>query len=73
MKKHRIGLYIRLVLAAGCIVMGFLSLAGAFPISAEREKLIFGVGWILIGAGWIFRCYLGWRSRPDDRGASDDS
>jgi len=71
--KHRFGLYVRLVLAAGCVVMGILSFAGAFSNDVGNRRLIFGVGWTLIGAGWLFRCYIGWRKQSGERGAGDET
>jgi len=71
MDKRRFGLYVRLVLAAGCVVMGVLSFAGAFPNDVANGRLVFGAGWTLIGVGWLVRCYLGWKKRDGDTGAGD--
>ena len=73
MDKHRFGLYVRLVLATGCVVMGVLSFAGVFSNDVPKGRLIFGVGWVLIGAGWLVRCYFGWKKQIGERGAGDET
>jgi hypothetical protein len=73
MDKHRFGFYVRVFLAAGCFVMGLLSLAGVFSTDVANRRLIFGAGWILIGAGWLVRCYIGWKHLPPDRKTENDS
>jgi len=73
MNRQRFGLYVRVILAAGCIVMGLLSLAGVFATDVANGRLIFGAGWLLIGAGWLVRCYIGWKHQPQYRKTEDDS
>jgi hypothetical protein len=72
MNRRTIGLYVRLALAGGCIVMGLLSFAGVFSKDVANGRLIFGAGWTLIGAGWLFRCYIGWKQQRRDREGGDD-
>jgi len=65
------GSVVRLVVAAACLLMGVLSLVGVFSSGSTRERWIIGVGWIVIGAGWLARCYLigsPSSSRVDDEG-----
>ena len=73
MDRQRFGLYVRVILAAGCFVMGMLSFAGVFSTDVANGRLIFGAGWTLIGAGWLVRCYIGWKQQSRDRRTEDDS
>jgi hypothetical protein len=72
MDKPRFGLYVRLVLALGCVVMSALSFAGVFSGGVANGRLIFGGMWLLIGGGWLFRCYYGWKKLNGDNGAGDE-
>jgi hypothetical protein len=72
MDKKRFGLYLRLVLAGGCVVMSALSFAGVFSNDVANGRLIFGAGWLLIGAGWMVRCRIGWNRGSGDNGAGDE-
>ncbi len=49
---------VRLILGVGCVIMGVLSLSGMFVRGGTTERLMVGFGWILIGVGWLIRCYL---------------
>jgi len=49
---------VRVVLGAGCLVMGVLSLSGLFVRGGPNERWIIGIAWIVIGAGWLGRCYV---------------
>lgn len=68
MDKQSVGLYIRMALSSGCVVMSALSFAGVFSSDVANGRLVFGTGWLLIGAGWLVRCYYGWKKR---RGGTD--
>jgi hypothetical protein len=72
MDRQRFGLYVRLVLACGCVVMSALSLAGVFSGDVANGRLIFGAGWLVIGAGWLVRCYFGWKKLNSSSGAGDE-
>ena len=68
---------VRIILGVGCLVMGVLSLSGYFVCGGPNERWIVGIGWILIGAGWLGRWYIAKRrSRPgsgERRGSEDKS
>ena len=49
---------VRLILGVGCLVMGVLSLSGMLVRGGGTERWLVGFGWILVGAGWLIRCYL---------------
>ncbi len=59
MKIQGKGTIVRLALAAVCVVLGVLTLAGVLSPARASERWILGAGWIAIGAGWLVRCYLG--------------
>lgn len=56
--------------------MGALSLAGVFNRTQPGGRYVFGVGWLLIGAGWIARYRLAernWRrEREEHRSGRED-
>jgi hypothetical protein len=75
MNIPRIGKMVRLFLAAACIVMGVLSWSGVISSDVPNGRLIFGIGWILIGVGWLVRYYLGRSQKGGERseGGRDDA
>jgi hypothetical protein len=67
--KRTLAIVVWLLLAAGCFIMGGLSLAGVVSRADLNGRFIFGIGWFLIGAGWIGRYYLAkknWRRESDE-------
>jgi len=65
---------VRMILGVGCLIMGVLTLAGLFMRNDPSDRWIVGIGWLLIGGGWLIRCYIGKRRsgsggerRPDDK------
>lgn len=73
MNKRRLAAMAWIVLAMACFIMGFLSLAGVVSRADTNERLVFGIGWILIGAGWLARYFFAkrkWeRQTEEDRGS----
>ena len=49
---------VRMILGVACLIMGVLSLSGHFVRGGPNERWIIGIGWILVGAGWLGRCYI---------------
>ncbi len=73
MNKRRLTTVVWVLLAAGCFIMGGLSLAGIVSTAEGNERFLFGIGWILIGVGWLGRYYIAkkkWqRDADEDRGS----
>lgn len=66
MDKKKLASIAWVLVAAGCLVMGLLTLAGVFRRPDPNGRIIFGFGWILIGAAWLGRYYFAKRKWTRD-------
>jgi hypothetical protein len=73
MNKSRLGTVVRVTVAAACIVMAVLSGTGLVSSNVPNGRLIFGIGWLVVGAGWLARYFLGrsLEAKARDDGGSD--
>lgn len=70
MDKRKVATIVWILLAAACFVMGGLSLSGVVSRTDPNGRVIFGIGWVLIGVGWIGRYYVAkkrWQRDADER------
>lgn len=76
MDKRRVATIFWIALAVACFVMGFLSLTGVVSRTDTTGRLLFGIGWILIGVGWLGRYFLAkkkWQRESEEaRGAGSE-
>jgi hypothetical protein len=58
---------VRVLLGLGCFIMGGLTLSGLFLRDDPKGRWICGIGWILIGVGWLGRWYVGKKKSEQKR------
>ena len=69
MNRRGVATVLWICLATGCFIMAGLSAAGVVSRAEPNGRVIFGIGWTLIGIGWLGRYYFArkkWRGDDEE-------